>query len=526
MVILSSVKSIYIILYKEYIYNFRIFIYIKCICNPCPKVINFTNYSDVKKMTIATQLKEDKKASEWNVHPREWPRRDLRSPNDCFKLEGEELENVQLRALQEKFNELVPKITAVRDLAQRQGVSNINSLNDILPVLFTHTVYKSYPLSLIEKRKFDQLTKWLAKFSTLDLSDVVLDKPKTIDQWLDQLEGQSELMVVHSSGTTGKLSFMPRSHPDMENYKNGLYMMFECTTGINFHEERVPIFFPGFRGGRQLAQRVIAHFGPQMAGSDEEFHTAFPGFMSADFMSLAGRVKAAKAKGELGKFQLIKALVHNKGEFIKMKKNAPKMFEAFINNLLTDYSGKRVFFMGVWQPIIETALKGTEMGLSHVFAPDSGFATGGGMKGYQPPEGWYKTTCNFYGVKAIKDNYGMTEMNGAGVPSCSKNHYHIFPWFIPYILDSETGEPLPRSGVQTGRFGFYDLLAETYWGGFITGDEVTIHWDDCGCGWKGAWFEKKIQRYSEKQGGDDKISCAGVQSQYDDFVDFLTEEGE
>jgi hypothetical protein len=235
-------------------------------------------------MTIATQLKEDKKASEWNVHPREWPRRDLRSPNDCFKLEGEELENVQLRALQEKFNELVPKITAVRDLAQRQGVSNINSLNDILPVLFTHTVYKSYPLSLIEKRKFDQLTKWLAKFSTLDLSDIVLDKPKTIDQWLDQLEGQSELMVVHSSGTTGKLSFLPRTMIDMENYKNGFYMMLESTTGINFHEERVPIFFPGYRNGRQLAQRVIGHFAPEMAGSDEEYHTAFPGFMSADFM--------------------------------------------------------------------------------------------------------------------------------------------------------------------------------------------------------------------------------------------------
>jgi len=303
-------------------------------------------------------------------------------------------------------------------------------------------------------------------------------------------------------------------------------MMLETTTGINFHEERVPIFFPGYRDGRQLAQRVIGHFAPQMAGSDEEFHTAFPGFMSADFMSLAGRVKAAKAKGELGKLQLIKALVHNKGELIKMKKNAPKMFEAFINNLLTEYTGKRVFFMGVWQTIIETALKGTEMGLSHVFAPNSGFATGGGMKGYQPPEGWYETTCNFYGVKEIKDNYGMTEMNGGGIPSCSKNHYHIFPWFIPFLLDPETGEPLSRSGAQTGRFGFYDLLAETYWGGFITGDEVTVHYEDCGCGWKGAWMEKKIQRYSEKQGGDDKISCAGAQTAYDDFVDFLTEEGE
>jgi len=53
-------------------------------------------------------------------------------------------------------------------------------------------------------------------------------------------------------------------------------MMLETTTGINFHEERVPIFFPGYRDGRQLAQRVIGHFAPQMAGSDEDTHGSLP----------------------------------------------------------------------------------------------------------------------------------------------------------------------------------------------------------------------------------------------------------
>ncbi|MFX0013252.1 MAG: hypothetical protein ACFE98_01500 [Candidatus Hermodarchaeota archaeon] len=473
-------------------------------------------------MTITTQVSQNKKTLEWG-HPREWPKRDSRSPSECFIFEGDDLEALQLQGLQERFFELSSKIPAVRDLIERQGVSEITTLNDILPVLFTHTVYKSYPLSLIEKKRFDQLTKWLSKFSTIDLSEVILDKPKTIDQWLDQLEAQTEMLVVHSSGTTGKLSFLPRTQIDMENYKNGLYMVLEGTTGINFHTERVPVFFPGFRDGRQLAQRVIGYFGPKMAGSEEEYHTAMPGFMSADFMSLAGRVRAAKAKGELGKLQLIRALVHNKGELIKIQKNQPKYLREFIEKLLTEYAGKRVFFMGVWQTIIETALKGHKMGLSKIFAPDSGFATGGGMKGYQPPEGWYDIVCNFYGVNAIKDNYGMTEMNGGGIPCCNEGKYHIFPWFIPFVLNPKTGDPFPRTGIQRGRFAFYDLLAETYWGGFITGDEVTIHWDNCKCGWKGPWLEKEIQRYSKKQGGDDKISCAGVQAAYDDFIDFLRE---
>ena len=207
-------------------------------------------------MTVTGQKQIENKVQGWESHPSNWPKRDLHAPDDCFVLEGTELEKVQLRALQTRFSELTPKITAVSDLAKRQGVLSINSLNDILPILFTHTVYKSYPLSFIEKRKFDQLTKWMAKFSTIDLSNVVLDNPKTIDEWLGQLESQSELMVVHSSGTTGKLSFLPRTMIDMENYKNGLYMMLETTTGINFHEERVPIFFPGYRDGRQLELRL------------------------------------------------------------------------------------------------------------------------------------------------------------------------------------------------------------------------------------------------------------------------------
>jgi hypothetical protein len=29
------------------------------------------------------------------------------------------------------------------------------------------------------------------------------------------------------------------------------------------------------------------------------------------------------------------------------------------------------------------------------------------------------------------------------------------------------GNALPREGVQTGRAGYFDLLAETYWGGIL-----------------------------------------------------------
>ena len=68
------------------------------------------------------------------------------------------------------------------------------------------------------------------------------------------------------------------------------------------------------------------------------------------------------------------------------------------------------------------------------------------------------------------------------------------------------------------------MLAQTYWGGFISGDEVTMHWEeDCDCGWKQPYVGPAISRYADKLGGDDKITCAGTAKAYDDFLSFVSE---
>ncbi|MFX0170592.1 MAG: hypothetical protein ACFE9L_01600 [Candidatus Hodarchaeota archaeon] len=443
--------------------------------------------------------------------------------SELFNLDPELVSQIQLAGVKKRFEYFYPRIKALKKLADEQGINNeITSLDDIGKILFQHTVYKSYPLQLIEKHKYGKLTQWLDKLTTYDLSNVNTSGCKSIDNWLERLEEQTELLVVHSTGTSGKLSFLPRSEAEMDSFKNALYLFIEALTGVNPHKTKMPVFFPGFRNGRQLAQRVLSTFGPLLAGSEEEYHTAMPGFMSADFMSLAGRLQAAKAKGELGKLQMIKALTYNRGELLKMKKNRPKWMKEFFENMITNYRGKQVFLMGPLTTLIEAALEGEKQGLSHIFAPNSAIITGGGLKGQSVPTDWYERICKFYGVKTIRDAYGMTETTGY-CPSCEYDHYHIYPFHIPYIFDTN-GNLTPRHGTQTGRFGFYDLLAESYFGGFITSDEVTIHWDDpCACGRKGPWLEKHIQRYSEKQNGDDKISCAGAQEAYDNFLDYILE---
>jgi hypothetical protein len=92
-----------------------------------------------------------------------------------FALPRSEVEDAQLRALARRFATLRSSVSALDKLASRQGVDQIDSFEDAVPAFFDHRVYKSYPLSLLEKRQFDRLTGWMERLTTRDLSSIPLD---------------------------------------------------------------------------------------------------------------------------------------------------------------------------------------------------------------------------------------------------------------------------------------------------------------------------------------------------------------
>jgi hypothetical protein len=69
----------------------------------------------------------------------------------------------------------------------------------------------------------------------------------------------------------------------------------------------------------------------------------------------------------------------------------------------------------------------------------------------------------------------------------------------------------------------FDLIAETYWGGFISGDEVTLSFEGCACGRTTAHAAREIERYSDKR-GDDKITCVAAEDAHRAALEFLTGE--
>ena len=206
-----------------------------------------------------------------------------------------------------------------------------------------------------------------------------------------------------------------------------------------------------------------------------------------------------------------------KEEFEKIQAEMPERLMTFFSEVADKLAGKRIMFSGAQNLLYNVTKIGQEKGLSHVFAPNSIISTGGDSKGgVVMPSDWREQVCEFIGIEKTRMCYGMTEIGGL------HNKCAFTPWVIPYVMDPDTSEVMPRVGRTKGRAAFFDLGSETRWGGFITGDEIDIEWDKpCGCGQTTVWAHDGIQRLSASRGGDDKISCAATEGAHKDAMNFL-----
>lgn len=458
----------------------------------------------------------------------------LADPVACFdasyarmhSLERDVLESVQLAGLKHRFGQLRDRVPMLKKLADEAGIDHVDNLEDVIPLLFTHTVYKSYPVSLLEKGRFKQLTQWLQKLTTVDLSAVDASGCQGIDDWIALLESETPLKLLQSSGTSGSVSFLPRTGAEAEKHflcaQIGLFELAGQTPPLRDRPLSMHAIHGSFRRGTSVHLRLPDLLLPFVCGGDEsKLHALYPYAQSADLMFLAGRLRAAEARGELDRLQLSPALQERRREFEQMQATMGTDLMRFYDEVIARLKGERIYMTGTWNVLYKLAQDGLAKGMERVFSLGSVLNTGGGAKGQVVPPGWEEDVKRFFGVSHLNHSYGMSELM-ANNKMCEHGRYHIEPWAILFVLDPDTGEPLPRVGTQTGRAAFYDLQAETYWGGFVTGDEVSVDWSSpCACGRHTPHIAREVERYSAKRGGDDKISCAAAPEAHDAALDFL-----
>jgi hypothetical protein len=441
-------------------------------------------------------------------------------------VDPDALSSMQLAALRFRFTELRERIPVLSTIAGEQGIADFARLEDVVPLLFQHSVYKSYPASLLLKGRFRQLTHWLDRLTTAEVSTAPVDDCESIDEWLDVLDAHTDLRVAHSSGTTGTMSFLPRSRSEWDKLlravRCGLFMFADPEYTDDHSAETFDIVWPAFRSGRTGFMRVaglaLEHFA---AGDEARFHALHRGRLSADAMFLAGRIQAARARGELEQLDIGPALRARADDFQRTQRELVDAMPEYFARVIETLRGERVWVFGTWNILYDLARSGLDRGLRGVFSPESVITTGGGAKGMVQPDGWEQVVCEFAGVPQMQRVYGMTELMALN-HACPHDRYHLEPWIVPFVLDPADGSPLPREGERTGRGAFFDLMAETCWGGFITGDEITLDFSACDCGQTSPHLGMRIERYGEKQGGDDKITCAASDQAHRAALEFVT----
>jgi acyl-CoA synthetase (AMP-forming)/AMP-acid ligase II len=442
-------------------------------------------------------------------------------------LERDEVEAVQLSAMRQRLEERRGQVQVLAKLADAQAIRDLSSLNDLAPLLMPHDIYKSYPVSLLAKGKFDALNTWLSRLTRHDPCRVDVSACDSIDSWLTKLRDETPLDVATSSGSTGTCSFFPKSKADYRVSVMGLRVQLAQQYGSDPRpgdiDDPIHAVVPLYRDGHASTGAFPKYIREAFCkGDDSKLHTAFDFKISSDLMWLAARLRAAAAKGDASKVEVPPAMLARREEWEKSQAEAPARQMEFINRMVTELTGERVFAMGTSNMFYAVAKRGLEQGIRASFSPDSVLMGGGGAKGVPLPDDLEEVICGFFGFERMTSGYGMTEMNSFSI-LCEHDHYHMLPWVTVYQLDLDTGQPLPRKGVQTGRAAFFDMTQDSTWGGLVTGDLVTIDWDNtCACGRKSVALQKKINRVSELQGGDDKISCAATPAAQAEAMDFLT----
>jgi hypothetical protein len=206
----------------------------------------------------------------------------------------------------------------VRNLADRLGIKQVREFDDIVPLFFAHTAFKSYPASLLDKKRFDLMTKWLQKVTSYDISSVDTRGCDSIDEWIDRLDEQTPLEVITSSGTTGTLSIIPKDKAGA-TYTMKLWRLFLFQ---RFGEEPpqeepiVDVIWPNYSRGKLGHLRMVELLKREFTGNDESrFHALYSAAIDTDLLFLASKLRAAASRGELDRIVIDPKLLARKAEF-------------------------------------------------------------------------------------------------------------------------------------------------------------------------------------------------------------------
>jgi hypothetical protein len=432
----------------------------------------------------------------------------LAKAQDRFARSAAEVLPLQLAAVDELLQDRIGRIRLLRNRAEEGGITKVRELTDVVPLLFAHTAYKSYPESWLTERKWDRLGKWLETVSSHKIADVDINGVRDIDDWIGRLQAAGHF-VSCSSGTTGKSAMLNGSAADMEWSRGDSVGSFSWGSGVAPAQDRKMF---GLAPVASVPRNLVIRDALMKAyGLPDATPFIYP-VPPITIGQITGMVALRKSMadgtakpGDIAAYEATSAARQKAiDEAIGVSAEA-----------LVKARGDKLFLSGLWASLFKVAEAVRALGYSGKdFREDNTIYIGGGLKRAVLPPNYREYVFETFNLSPSRvfQMYGMQELN-TGMPRCRAGRYHVAPWLMLLMLDQAGEKLMPQSGEVEGRAAFFDLSLDGRWGGVISGDKISVNYDGCACGNRSPSVRDDITRYADLPGGD-KISCSGTIDAY------------
>ncbi len=399
-------------------------------------------------------------------------------------------------AIQLNHQRYIDLIPIYRSLSDDMGAPENPDVEFIAAELAsTDDLFKSYNPEYLEKKKFVGLNNWLETLytGTISFNNGDVDN---ISQWIVRL-AENGVYSTFSSGTSGRLSFVPRDAYNWDSFMNNsaayiphLFEDLEMTYS-NFDS-----FSLSFRGGNMGVGLV----GQRISQYATNAYFLYDAEISPDALRVM-RMGAANEEEQ-------KALDAYRDMIFS---DTQRKFDDFIDKIFqsTEKERRNIKIFGAPFQLKQLCERMLADGRTLKLLPKSTFSFGGGWKTFEgekierPRLIEMVKACFGIEERYIFEGYSMTELN-ISMMRCPAGRYHLPPMIEPVIYNEEL---MPLAGDQlTGTFGYLDPYATSYPGFIISGDVVTMINEKCPCGRIGPAITGEVSRAA----GREVKGCGGI----------------
>jgi hypothetical protein len=417
--------------------------------------------------------------------------------------------HTRIEDLDSRFQERRGQVPVLARRAEDERIRAIRRDEDVVPLLFPHTSYKSYPEMLVSKGMWAQLNRWLDSLSVHRV-DVDVTGVEDVDTWVERLEEAGHL-VTGSSGTSGKASFLNKSLADRAA---SLDDFVRCMSDLGLPPARVWNVIPTGPETGITSHLVVRDLLVRSYGRTDAIAIPPATVSTGHYRYMARLATMRKAMGEgTARPDDVAAFESESAE--RQKANDERL--GYFARQVLEHRDEPMLFSAMFPSLYRLVELLRELGASPGdLTGENALTTGGGLKGMALPSD-YREQC-FALLNLAPERflhyYSMQELN-VRMPKCPEaGRYHVPPALALFVLDKEGETLAPVSdGEAEGRAAFFDFTVDGRWGGTMSGDKVLAEFGTCRCGRPGPTILDEITRFSDLADGD-KITCAGTMDAY------------